>query len=159
LTCKSEDNIELKLYGETIKCGSPNILAYKPHNKKIFNENYEMKKTIYSIGLSPTTISIAQNLQTNKLVAVKELRKDRLNKNFLSDFAKNEMTIHYSLSKLSNNIVNVIDYFEDENSYIMAMEYCDEPKYFEDILENVIITSYFIIILMFIIFLFEFFFN
>jgi len=137
LTSKSEDNVELKLYGETIKCGSPNILAYNPHNKKIFNENFQMKKVIYSTGLSPTTISIAQHVETNKIVAVKELRKERLNKNYLNEFARNELTIHYSLSKLSNNIVNVIDYFEDENSYIMAMEYCEEPNYFEDILENV----------------------
>lgn len=55
----------------------------------------------------------------------------------MAEFAKNELIIHYSLSKLSNNIVNVIDYFEDENSYRLAMEYCEEPNYFEDILENV----------------------
>ena len=88
--------------------------------------------------MSPTIISVANNLQTDKLVAIKELRKDRLSKNFLAEFAKNELIIHYSLSKLSNNIVNVIDYFEDENAYKLAMEYCDEPNYFEDILENVI---------------------
>ncbi len=126
------------MYGETIKCASPNILPYNPHDNKIFKDNYEIKKVIYSNGLSPTTISIAKNLQIDKFVAIKELRKDRLTKNFLSEFAKNEMIIHYSLSKLSNNIVNVIDYFEDENSFKLAMEYCEEPNYFEDILENVI---------------------
>jgi len=134
---KSEDTIELKLYGETIKCGSQNILAYNPQNNKIFTDNYEINKVIYSQGLSPTVISIAKNLQSDKFVAIKELRKDRLTKNFLAEFAKNELIIHYSLSKLSNNIVNVIDYFEDEHSYKLAMELCDEPNYFEDILENV----------------------
>ena len=91
--------------------------------------------------MSPTIICIAKDLQIDKFVAIKELRKDRLNKNFLAEFAKNELIIHYSLSKLSNNIVNVIDYFEDETAYKLAMEYCEEPNYFEDILENVIFES------------------
>lgn len=128
----------MRLYGEILKCASPNILAYNPQNKNFFNETFEINKVIYSNGLSPTTISLAKHLQTDKLVAVKELRKDRLNKNFLNEFAKNELTIHYSLSKLSNNIVDVIDYFEDEKDYILVLEYCEEPNYFEDILENVI---------------------
>lgn len=89
--------------------------------------------------MSPTIISLAENLENNRLVAIKELRKDRLNKNFLNEFAKNELTIHYSLSRISNNIVNVLDYFEDDFSYILAMEYCEEPNYFDDILENVFV--------------------
>jgi len=135
---KSEETIDLILYGKAIKCASPNILTYNPHNDKIFYENYEIKKVIYSNGLSPSTISVAKNLKTDKMVAIKELRKDRLSKSYLAEFAKNELIIHYSLSKLSNNIVNVFDYFEDENSYRLAMEFCEEPNYFEDILENVI---------------------
>lgn len=139
---KSEETIDLILYGETIKCASSNILAYNPHNNKIFDENYKVEKVIYSSELTPTTISVARNLQTDKLVAIKELRKDRLTKNFLGEFAKNELIIHYSLSKLSNNIVNVLDYFEDESSYRLVMEYCEEPTYFEDILENVIFSNF-----------------
>lgn len=126
------------MYGEKIKCASPNILIYNPLNKKIFNESFELKKIICSNPLSPNTISLAKNLQNNQIAAIKEIKKEKLKKDYLHEFAKNELAIHYSLSKLSNNIVDAIDYFDDENSYFLAMEYCEEPNYFPDILENVI---------------------
>lgn len=144
MTLKCEDNVEFKFYGEVIKCASPNILAYNPLNRKAFENKFQMRNVIYSNSLSPNIISLAENVLNNKLVAVKEIRKDKLTKSFLHEFAKNEVSIHQSLSKISNNIVDVIDYFEDETTYTIVMEYCDEPNYFEDILENVIYYIYII---------------
>lgn len=142
MTVKFEDNFEFKLYGEVIKCGSPNIMGYNPLNKKDFEDKFRINRVICSNSLSPNTISRAENLQNNKSVAIKEIRKEKLSKSYLHEFAKNEIAIHHSLSKLSNNIVNVIDYFEDETTYTIAMEYCEEPNYFEEILENVIFLIY-----------------
>ena len=72
------------------------------------------------------------------MVAMKELRKEKFKQNFNNEMAKSELMFHYSLSKLTNNIVTAYDYFEDEKSYYLLMEFCDEPNYFEEILENVI---------------------
>lgn len=143
LSTKFEDNVDFKLYGEVIKCSSSNILCYNPLSKKVFKDKFEIKKVICSNPLCPNIISLAENIQNNKLVAVKEIRKDKLTKSYMHEFAKNEIAIHHSLSKLSNNIVNIIDYFEDETTYTIAMEYCQNPNYFQDILENVIVFYYF----------------
>jgi serine/threonine protein kinase len=80
-------------------------------------------------------------LSKNIKVAIKEIRKERLLTPNHHDFARNELAIHYSLSNYSNctNIVKVMDYFEDKNSYYMAMEYSKEHGYFEELLENVCI--------------------
>ncbi len=137
MTVKFEDNFEFKFYGEVIKCASPNIMGYNPLTKKDFEEKFRINKVICSNSLSPNTISLAENIKNNKLAAIKEIRKEKLSKSYLHEFAKNEIAIHHSLSKLSNNIVNVIEYFEDESNYTIAMEYCEEPNYFEEILENV----------------------
>lgn len=133
--------MEFVFYGEVYNCGSSNILSYNPQNRKVFKDKYEIRDTICSNPLSPNIISIAENLENNKLVAVKEIRKERLKKQYMHEFAKNEISIHHSLSRISNNIVNVLDYYEDESTYTIAMEYCDEPNYFEDILENVILIQ------------------
>jgi hypothetical protein len=68
--------------------------------------------------------------------------KDRLRHSYLHEFARNEMAIQYSLSQLSNNIVRVPFYFEEEDSYTSIMELSSDPRYFEDILDNVIIDYF-----------------
>ncbi len=52
-------------------------------------------------------------------------------------FVKNEMTLQYSLCRISENIVKVPAYFEDETKYRLIMEYSQDPCYFENMLENV----------------------
>jgi hypothetical protein len=47
------------------------------------------------------------------------------------------MVIQQSLSRLSENIVKVPDYYEDDFAYTTVMEYSEDPCYFEDLLENV----------------------
>jgi hypothetical protein len=56
---------------------------------------------------------------------------------YMHSLAKNEMATQYSLGLISNNIVKVSAYFEDEAKYSMIMEYSDDPCYFENMLENV----------------------
>jgi len=107
--------------------------------------NFKIIKTIIPNGISPTIIHLAQDLNNGKMVALKELRKEKFKHDFNFEFARTELSIHYSLSKLSNNIVHVLDYYEDEKSFYLLMEYCDEPNYFEEILENVIFYYFFYI--------------
>jgi serine/threonine protein kinase len=103
---------------------------------KLFDEKYKIQETIYNNELSPSTIYMALD-ETSKKVAVKRVKKDRLGKGYLHDFARNEMVIQQSLGRLSNNIVKVPDYFEDNETFTMVMEYSEDPTYFEELLENV----------------------
>jgi hypothetical protein len=75
-------------------------------------------------------------------MAIKKVMKDRLRHSYLHEFARNEMAIQYSLSQLSNNIVRVPCYFEEEDSYTSIMELSSDPRYFEDLLDNVIIVYF-----------------
>jgi serine/threonine protein kinase len=102
-----------------------------------FDLKYKIIETLYNNQLSPSTIYLAEDIKLGGKVAVKKVRKDRLSKSYLHDFARNEMVIQQSLGRLSNNIVKVPDYFEDDGAFTMIMEYSDDPCYFEDLLENV----------------------
>lgn len=58
----------------------------------------------------------------------------------MNSFVKNEITLQYSLSRTSNHIVKIAPYTEDEIKYNMIMEYSEDPCYFEDMLENVLLS-------------------
>ena len=45
-------------------------------------------------------------------------------------FAKQECIIHSQMEH--DNIVELYNYTETEDSYIMFMEFCDKPSYFSD---------------------------
>ena len=135
--------MELRIYDKPINLISKYIQPYNLQDLTKFNENFKIIKTIIPNGLSPTVIHVAEEINSNKMVAMKELRKEKFKQNFNTEMAKNELIIHNSLSKLSNNIVTVYDYYEDEKSFYLLMEFCEEPNYFEEILENVIIFLYF----------------
>ena len=96
-----------------------------------------MKETIYTNELAIGQILLLQDTYGVKYAA-KQYIKNKVNRNpVLHEFTKNEMAIQFSLGKLSNNIVKVLEYYEDLESYVMVMEYSYQPTYFEDLLENV----------------------
>jgi serine/threonine protein kinase len=101
-----------------------------------FFEKYRIVDKIYANSLATSEITMVEDIERNRF-ACKETRKKRLLNSYFHEFVKNEMVFQYSLSKYSDNIVKVVDYFEDENSYFMVMEYSPQPTYFEDLLENV----------------------
>jgi serine/threonine protein kinase len=102
---------------------------------------YRIEKNIYYQGLSPN--KIYKGILNGLKVAIKETSKARLSTPIHHEFVKNELAIHYSLSKNCSceNITKVYDYFEDETKYYLIMEYSPEPDYFEDLLENVLIIN------------------
>ena len=128
---------ELILYGEKMQVNQI-IQPYLPLSTKILNENYTIIDTVYKEQLSPSCIYLATEVNKNQQYAVKKVMKDRLRHSYMHDFARNEMAIQYSLSRFSNNIVKVPCYFENEDSYTTVMELSHDPRYFEDLLENVI---------------------
>ncbi len=95
--------------------------------------------------MATSEITLVEDIEGNRF-ACKETRKKRLSTSYFHEFIRNEMVIQYSLSKYSDDIVKVLDYYEDENSYFMIMEYSYQPTYFEDLLENVH-KFYFIILI------------
>jgi serine/threonine protein kinase len=132
---KSSDYITL--FDQKIIIASENIKLYSPLPSDLLWEIYEKIAVLYEMTLSPTIILKVLDKKTKKIYAVKQLKKERLKQSYLHEFAKNESTIHYSMGKISNLVVNVPHYFEDNESYFMVMEYSKLFGYFEELLEKV----------------------
>jgi hypothetical protein len=131
------------MYGERIYNTSPILKPYKPQNMQKFLEKYDIIKRIYSSELAYSEIILLQDKEENKFAA-KRIKKYKLSADYLHDFVRNEMAIQHSLSNFSENaefVVKVEDYYEDENYYLMVMEFSQSPDYFEQRLENVINNS------------------
>jgi hypothetical protein len=116
--------------------GSNEILPYSPSNVTLYDKSFRELQSIYSSSLAATQILLVEDLEGNKYAA-KKIYKNKLRSSFMHEFLKNEIAIQFSLSRLSENIVKVPEYFEDEERYIMLMEYSPFTDYFDDMLENV----------------------
>lgn len=125
------------MYGEKVFT-SPSIKYYSPLPMKTFKQKYSTIQLIYSNELSSSTVSLVHD-ENGKSYACKSVKKKRLRNSIFHDFTRNEMALQYSLSRSSDNIARVEEYFEDDVSYAMVMEYSSEPQYFEELLEDVII--------------------
>ena len=87
-----------------------------------------------------------EEIETKMKYAAKHVKKNRLQSQVFHEFIKNEMAIQFSLCKLSDNIVQCEGYYENEDSYLMILEYSAFSHYFNDLLENVIFLFYLMII-------------
>lgn len=127
------------MYGQRIYNTSKILRPYQPQNMQSFLDKYDIIKRIYSSELAYSEIILLQDKEENKFAA-KRIKKQKLSSDYLHDFVRNEMAIQHSLSNFSQNgefIVKVEDYYEDENYYLMVMEFSQSPDYFEQRLENV----------------------
>ena len=113
-----------------------NFLNYSPSKYSEFEKTYTFKKEIYENPLSPSKIHLAINKNGEKF-AIKEIKKDKLYEPFQVQFARNEISIHHSHSKKSKFIASVYEYYENDSSFFMVMEYCSNSNYFQHRLENV----------------------
>lgn len=132
---KKSSTPEWTLYGEKIIINSQNILPYAPSKIEELKEHYIFDDKIYSSALAMSTIHLVKD-HDGKKYALKEIRKSRLNQPYQFELARNELSIHYSLSKLTDNIVKVYNYYEDDHSYFMLMEYSPKPDYFEELFSD-----------------------
>lgn len=135
--------IDFVLYGEKFQVSSTILHAYNPKDDNIFLEKYKIDENIYGSALSMSHVYMGTDLETGNKVAIKEMKKARMEHNYLHELARNELAIHYSLSQYSkcNNIVKAQDYFENNKAYYLIMEYSPDPNYFEDLFENVYLIN------------------
>ncbi len=130
------------MYEKKFSVISSVLQPYSPKPIELFRARYTSSAIVYSHGLSPTIIYTGIDNIDDSKVAIKQIRKSKIDKPFLHEMAKNELAVHYSLSNNTNcnNIVKAKDYFEDDSSYYLVMEYSPDPNYFEDMFENVRIS-------------------
>lgn len=132
-----EEEIKVDVLKISVMNHQKKEIMYRPIDYDVFAENYKFEeKLIYSNGLSPSIVHMGVEVKTGNRVAIKELKKEKLKDDFMKEMIKNELSIHHFLSKISNNIVKVKDYAENEKSFYLVMECSDEPNFFEDLLEN-----------------------
>ena len=105
-------------------------------NEELFKKYKLIDKLKFENPLSPTILHIVEDKNKIKY-AMKETLKSKIRDKYLLELAKNELSIHYSLSRQSNYIVKVHDTYEDDNSFNMVMDLCENPEYFTNRLENV----------------------
>ena len=123
------------MYGEIIN--NPNIQFYSPKKFSEYEKMYKITQQLYENPLGATKIYIA-NDDKDQQYAIKEIKKERLKDSFNFELARNELSIQYSLSRKSDYIARVPSYYENDCSFFMIMEYCNNPDYFQYRLENVI---------------------
>ena len=126
--------MSLKLYGKLIAINSQ--IEYLPIRKNLL-DYYKIEQTIYNLELSPCSIYLGVD-KDNRKVAIKQVLKSRISNEHMTEFIRNEMAVHSFISKMSDNIINLYEYYEDENSYSLILEYCNLPTYFENLLEDVL---------------------
>jgi len=84
---------------------------------------------VYREPLSATSLSIATTLDHNK-VAIKKIYKEDLITGFQKRQAVQEFPLHCSLNH--SNIVKGLEWSENDNEYVMVMEYMNNATYFQE---------------------------
>jgi len=112
------------------------LLRYEP-KRFSFKEKYSIKETVYECSLAPTKVYIGEDKKTGEPVAIKETNKIKLGHDIYSELVINELAVSKYLSRITHSVVHVYDYFEEDDSYVIVMELCDRPNFFEELLENV----------------------
>jgi hypothetical protein len=128
------------MYGEKVQLPDNDILPFSPSNMKLYNENFKKIETIYKTPLAATEINLVET-EKGERYAAKEILKKKLRYSYSHEFIRNEMALQFSLSRICENIVPVLEYYEDDERYVMVMDYSKQPDYFDDLLENVNFTN------------------
>jgi hypothetical protein len=111
-------------------------LYYEPNTAPL-SENYIFEENLYECVVAPTRVYIAKERNTGRQVAIKEITKLKIKSKEMLEFVYNEVAITKYLSLFLNSIVQVFDYYENDNTINLVMELCDRPNFFEELLENV----------------------
>ena len=126
------------MYQRKFSVDSPILNSFNPQPIELFREKYKPGKIIYDQELYSTFVYLGTDTKDDSKVAIKQIKKNRMDKSFFHEMARNELAVHYSLSNTKcNNIVKAKNYFEDDYSYYLVMECSPEPNFFEDMLETV----------------------
>lgn len=70
-------------------------------------------------------------------MAVKKIYKSELMTEYQRKLASREFPLHCSLNH--DNIVKAYEWCEDESQYALVMEYLNQPNYFKDKIDQVVL--------------------
>ncbi len=139
-TNKTTFNRDLTLYAKPVFIedkSTQKFIFYNPIVDRKISDDYLYTEILYDVIVAPTKVFLAKNIKTGMPVAIKQVCKVKLNTYMLFEFIWNEFAITKYLSTISPNIIQIVDYYEDDKFLSLVMEYCDRPNFFEELLENV----------------------
>ncbi len=113
------------------------LISFQPIKDRKIRDVYKLNSILYQVDVAPTTVYLAEHKEKGTIVAVKHIDKSKLSTFELKDMICNELALTAKLSNIIREIVQVYEYYEDDDSYSLVMEYCDRPNFFEEMLENV----------------------
>jgi len=85
---------------------------------------------IYKDPMAPTAVSLGTLPSSNEKIVIKQIFKEYLINDFLKTQGAQEFPLHCSLKH--DNIVKGIEWSENDDEYILIMEYMNKAEYFED---------------------------
>lgn len=107
--------------------------AYHSLGRIKFDDEYEVKSEIRK-G-SSATIYECQHRGTKETFAVKVIRRAKL-RSSEDEFVLNEVSIMQSLSQYGDYIVQLLDFYEEEEFFYMVMDYMGGGDVFDRVLEK-----------------------
>jgi len=104
-------------------------VQYEPADYGITTAYTDLEK-IYEVKLAPTIITRVTNKENGQEQIKKQLLKEKMMGNELTLLnARRECTIH-NLFK-HDNVVELYEYTENEDEFVLYMEYANDPNYFD----------------------------
>jgi serine/threonine protein kinase len=107
--------------------------ALRSPSRISFSDEYELLRKIRK-G-SSATVWECEHKDTKEIFAVKIINRPELNAND-DEFVLNEVAIMQSLSQFSKYIVQLLDFFEEEDNFFLVMDYMGGGDVFDRILEK-----------------------
>lgn len=112
---------------------SEHTIQFSPQDYGIV-QKYEHQQDIYKVELSPTIITLTTHKESNENIIKKSIKKEKLMDQLGIDFARKECVIHSCLDH--DNVVKLHEYTENEDEFVIFMEYCNDANYFDEKLVN-----------------------
>jgi serine/threonine protein kinase len=105
---------------------------YQPEKLK-FDDKYKIVKKIRKGSCA--TVYKCKHKGSDEIFAVKVIKRSKL-QNTEDEFILNEVAIMQSLSKYGDNIVQLLDFYEEEKYFYLVMDYMGGGDVFDRILNN-----------------------
>lgn len=89
---------------------------------------------MYKVELSPTIVSLTLNKETNEQVIKKSIQKAKIMDQLGIELARRECVVHSCLTH--DNIVKLHEYTENDEEFVIFMEYCNDANNFDEKIVN-----------------------
>jgi len=104
-------------------------VQYEPADYGITTAYTDIEK-MYEVKLAPTIITRVENSQNGLIQIKKQLRKEKMMDNELAlSNARRECAIQKLFKH--DNVVELYEYTENEDEFVLFMEYANDPNYFD----------------------------